>query len=245
MHGRTVERPGPGELHVWSLRFADLAPQLDRLERGLDDAERERASRFATEELRQRWALGRGAARHILAGCLGIAAGDVPIVARPCTACGARHGKPALAPPADDLRFNVSHTRERLLIAVAERREVGIDAEPADRAPTLVSTAHTWLAEPELQAVERLTPAAKDRALLRLWTAKEAYLKAVGVGLNADLREVEIGLDEEPELRAAPGETQPGRWQLSTIAAAEDTVAVVAVAREGGERREVTIRTAL
>jgi 4'-phosphopantetheinyl transferase len=220
---------GPDELHVWSLSFADAASLQDRFERQLDEAEWVRSRRFATDELRRRWAIGRGAVREILAGYLGIAARDVAIVLRPCAACGGPHGKPALAPPADGLRFNVSHTGELLLVAVAPGREVGIDAEPVGRARPLASTAHSWLGDPESRALERVPPQERERALLRLWTLKEAYLKAAGVGLNADLREVVVALGGEPALQAAPAEPHPERWLLLPVETPDDTVASLAV----------------
>ena len=233
------------DLHVWSLRFADVASAQDRLGRGLDDAEQAWARRFATEELRRRWAIGRGALREILGGYLGLAAQDVPIVQRPCTVCGEPHGKPALAPPADGVRFNVSHTTERLLVGVTQDREVGIDAEPVGRASRLTATAHSWLAAPEAEMLERLPPQRREPALLRLWTFKEAYLKAVGVGLNADLREVVVGLDAQPVLQAAHGETHPQRWLLLPVETSADTVAALAVPGREGEPRppHIELRT--
>jgi 4'-phosphopantetheinyl transferase len=235
----------PDQVDVWSLRFADVASSHERLERGLDEGERTRAQRFATEELRRRWAIGRGVLREILAGYLGIAAQDVPIVSRPCAVCGEPHGKPALAPPADGVQFNLSHTTERLLVAVAQGREAGVDAEPAGRASRVAATASSWLAGPEATAVERLPSPEREQALLRLWTLKEAYLKAVGVGLNADLREVLVGLDPRPVLQAAPGEQHPERWLLVPVEAPADTVASLAVPGREYEPRQprVELRT--
>jgi len=115
---------------------------------------------------------------------------------------GCRHGKPALASPAG-LHFNVSHTTERLLVVVARDREVGVDAEPVARAGRLAATSRSWLAGPEATALERLPPQEREPALLRLWTFKEAYLKAVGIGLNGDPRETVVGLDARPVLHVA------------------------------------------
>jgi 4'-phosphopantetheinyl transferase len=227
---------GPDELHVRSLRFADAASLQDRFEGQLDHAEWVRSRRFATDELRRRWAIGRGAVREILAGYLGIAARDVPIAPRPCAACGGPHGKPALAPPADGLCFNVTHTGELLLVAVAQGREVGIDAEPVGRARPLAATAHSWLGVPETRALERLPPHEREQALLRLWTLKEAYLKAVGVGLNADPREVVVDLDRQ-ELQAALAERHPERWLLLPVDTPDDTVASLAVPARADESR--------
>jgi 4'-phosphopantetheinyl transferase len=245
MHRCSPGRLGPDDMDVWSLRFADVASSHERLERGLDEGERTRAQRFATEELRRRWAIGRGVLREILAGYLGIAAQDVTIVSRPCAVCGEPHGKPALAPPADGVQFNLSHTTERLMVAVAHGREVGVDAEPAGRASRVAATAGSWLARSEAATLERLPPQEREQPLLRLWTLKEAYLKAVGIGLNADLREVVVGLDPRPVLQTAPGEQHPERWLLVPLETPADTVASLAVLGREYEPRgpRVELRT--
>jgi 4'-phosphopantetheinyl transferase len=227
-----VDRIGPDELHVWTLCFADAAAVSGRLASELDDSERARASGFATPELRQRWTVARGALRTILASYLGVPARTVPLVVRPCTACGGPHGKPALADPAGRLRFNLAHTRDRLVVAVALAREVGVDAEPVTSERSLASTAHSWLAPAEAWAIENLPVARRDSILLRLWTLKEAYVKAVGTGLNTDLRTVVVALGEDgARLETAPEEPAPGRWLLLALEGLDDTVASLAVAR--------------
>ena len=99
----------------------------------------------------------------------------------------------------------------------------------------MVSIAHSWLAPGETAATEHLPPPERERSLLRLWTLKEAFLKAVGVGLNADLREVTVGLGDRPELQAAPGEPHPERWLLLPSETPSDTVASLAVVRRGDQ----------
>jgi 4'-phosphopantetheinyl transferase len=230
-----VDRLGPDELQVWTLRFADAATMDGELGRALDETERARAERFAAAELSQRWTIARGTLRAILASYLGVPARDVPLVARPCTACGGPHGKPALAGPAGDLCFNVSHTRDRLVVAVVRGREVGVDAEPVNGGRPLGSTASSWLAPSEARVIESLAPAARQLTLVRLWTVKEAYVKAVGTGLNTDLRAVVVGLGEQAVLLAAPGEPSPDRWLLLPVEVADDTAVSLAVARKEHE----------
>ena len=179
--------------------------------------------------------------REILARYLGVATRDVAIVLRPCAACGGPHGKPALAPPADGLRFNVAHTGEVLLVAVAHGREVGIDAEPVDHGRPLASTAHSWLAGPEGPALECVPTQEREQALLRLWTLKEAYLKATGVGLNAELRDVVVRPGGEPVLQAAPAEPHPERWLPLPVQTPDDTVASLAVRARRDESRKLRV----
>lgn len=90
--------------------------------------ERARAARFLRDEPRRRWQAGRGALRTVLGGYLGIAPAAVEL------RLGHR-GKPALADPDASLRFNLSHSDELALIALARGREVGIDVERIGERP--------------------------------------------------------------------------------------------------------------
>ena len=89
-----------------------------------------------------------------------------------------------------------------------------------------------------------MPPQEREQALLRLWTLKEAYLKAVGVGLNADLREVVVRPRREPVLQAAPAEPHPERWLLLPVETPDDTVASLAVPARADESRtpQVVVR---
>lgn len=84
----------------------------------------------------------------------------------------------------------------------------------------------------------------RERALIRLWTLKEAYLKAAGVGLNAELRDVVVRPGREPVLQAAPEEPHPERWLLLPVESPDDTVASLAVRARVDESRapQVVVR---
>lgn len=92
--------------------------------------ERARAARFLRDEPRRRWQAGRAALRTVLGDYLGIAPAAVELRL-------GRRGKPALADPEASLRFNLSHSGELMLIALAQGREVGVDVERiAERPPS-------------------------------------------------------------------------------------------------------------
>jgi 4'-phosphopantetheinyl transferase len=93
------------------------------------------------------------------------------------------YGKPALR--TGELEFNVSRAGGLAAIAVSTGYAIGLDIERAGRWPEPVAFARRYLAPEEADAVEAL-PAEERRAeLTRLWTAKEAYVKALGTGLTA------------------------------------------------------------
>ena len=105
-----------------------------------------------------------------------------------------RHGKPFLAdsPPKDALQFNASGSQELAVCAVTLGREVGIDIE-ACRPIEDEAFVEQCLAPAERQAYATLSPEEKSAAFYRLWTRKEAYLKAHGTGLSRPLSSFEVG----------------------------------------------------
>ena len=105
-------------------------------------------------------------------------------------------GKPAFEASLG-IHFNLSHGGERVMAAVSDR-PVGCDVErisPFDEA-----VARECLTDGELVWVQRAQPGSdRDRAFIRLWVRKEAYVKAVGRGLGIDLKSVSILPKESPQ----------------------------------------------
>src|SRR5215213_2211338 len=121
--------PSPGtwllfhnEVHVWRAALDVPAPRLHAFERTLTPDEQNRAAQFRFPHLRRRFIAGRGILRAILSGYLGVAPETIQFGYT-------SYGKPFLVMCAGwaALSFNVTHTREMALYAVAEARAVGVD----------------------------------------------------------------------------------------------------------------------
>lgn len=113
------------EVHVWAVRLdADGWPLAD----GLPAEERERAGRVRRENARRRWVASRWALREVLGRYLGCEPAAVRLRL-------GEHGKPLLADPAASLRFNLSHSAELALVAIADGREVGVDVQELGERP--------------------------------------------------------------------------------------------------------------
>jgi len=101
------------------------------------------------------------------------------------------HGRPCLDPPslAPDLCFSLSHTPGLAACAVAVGHDVGIDVEGIHR-PSLDDddVAALCFTPAELAPLQGLPLAQRREARLELFTLKEAYVKARGLGLALDLR---------------------------------------------------------
>jgi 4'-phosphopantetheinyl transferase len=174
--------PQAGEL-VAVVADLDVAPaRLAELRRTFAPREEERFLSFAHDEHRNRWGASRGILREVLGAALGIAPGSVVFRFGP-------HGKPFV----DGLRFNISHSGGRALIALAHV-EVGADIElPKGRRTDDI--ARRFYAPGEIARMFALTDAAaRQDAFFRVWTCKEAFLKATGEGLSRSTRSYEIEL---------------------------------------------------
>lgn len=159
----------PGTVHLTWLDVRRLAGQRDLLESVLSPAERERAARYATPELRDRFALVRGVLRRRLGRYLGR---DPARLAIDLTT----YDQPVLS--GRELGFSVSHARHLALLAFALEPCVGVDVAWLEEAVEAASISR-WL--PDL-------PAGANRIdSFRAWTLEEARRKAAGVGFGAAL----------------------------------------------------------
>jgi 4'-phosphopantetheinyl transferase len=224
--------PGPGcagldagEVHVWRFGLDPPAGDLTRFEPTLDGDERRRADRFRIEVLRRRFVAGRGALRAILGAYLGCPAGSVAF------AYG-EHGKPRLVDDAG-LEFNLAHSHDRAVCALALGRAVGVDVEavrPLDDAGRIIGRFFSPREQAEFLALpetERLA------AFFRAWARKEAFLKAVGTGLATQLDSFDVTLGPaQPAalLRVGDDPSEAARWSLRDLDAGPGFAGAVAVA---------------
>lgn len=188
----------PMPLRLWRVAL-DREP--DALELAwLSDDERARAARFAFARDRRRYLAAHCALRRILAACTARPAGELRFEAGP-------HGKPALAPPAPACSFNLSHSEEVALIAVAPHDEpVGVDVEMLRELPDAERLAERHYTLRERRELREAAPGrARQLAFLRGWTRKEACLKALGSGLAIEPHGFETGLSPEPRVVGITG----------------------------------------
>ncbi len=157
----------------------------------LSAQERDRLARIVDPVQRRRRAASRVALRRALAEALGVPPSDVPLRVAP-------DGAVRLA-GTRDLWFSVSHAGAIGVIAVSRVGVVGVDVEMPRPAEVVVPIARRWFSTAEAQALEAMTGADAGDAFLRCWTAKEAAVKAVGVGLAHYIGRVVV----EPDLSRA------------------------------------------
>jgi 4'-phosphopantetheinyl transferase len=178
----TSSSEGVYEVAVFSVDLDQPAVVVERLERLLPEAERD-----APAPIR----VARAATRIVLAERLGADPITVAI-SRECAHCGHHaHGRPTLVAN-DQLSFSLSHSGSYAVIALAgDGALVGVDVEEIRARARIDALAERVLNDEEHAAWSTL--ANEDERLhsfLAVWTAKEAYLKALGIGITTRLRDV-------------------------------------------------------
>ena len=176
-------------IDVWHIDLTRVAAH--RLA-ALSEVERERVARI--EKLRsettvETFGTSRAALREILAGYVGSQAADLRIGV-------AAHGRPKLeAGDGAALDFNLSHTGGHALLAVCAAARVGVDVETIDRSRDVEAIAARFFTQAEQHRV--LSAPDVSRTFYRMWTCKEAYLKALGTGLSRSPRSFELDLPRD------------------------------------------------
>jgi 4'-phosphopantetheinyl transferase len=211
---------------VWWARRGDAAPDLVAL---LDDAEQQRWQAYRREEDRQRFLVGCSLAKAAVASHEGGRPQGV-VLDRTCTQCGKPHGKPVVK--GSVLELSVSHSGDRVAVAITVGTPVGVDVEEAGkrgRSPggeDLDALTRYVMSDVELAALADRSP----EAFLVAWTRKEAVTKATGDGLRVPFREVIVSAPgQPPRLIAWPYPESPESVSLFDLDAGPGYAAALAV----------------
>ena len=220
------ELPWPhDDVHVWRATLTWPEAAAHRLEQCLAADERDKMERFRFEKDRRRYLVGRGLLRSLLGRYLDVAPQELRFET---TAAG----KPHLATGQGQLQFNLAHSGEYVLIAIADGRAVGIDVEEVRDDFDAGEIAAHFFSLAEQRELEALTGRAKIEAFFECWTRKEAYVKARGEGLSLPLDQFDVSLLPGGAARliaTRPDAAEARRWQLSGIDVADGYKAALAV----------------
>ncbi len=218
----------PSQVHLWCCRTDLSIAEAAERSRLLSGAERERANRFRDAVVRIAFVAARSWLRRVLAAYTLIPASRLRFEEGP-------FGKPVLDYGSAERRiaFNLSHSGELAIVAVAAGMDLGVDIERIRPMP--VDVMADCLASREAAALAALAPELREEAFIRCWTRKEAYLKATGAGLNVPLRSFAVSLDPQMA-RLLAVESDPGEaacWQLADLRPAPGYCGALAARQHG------------
>jgi 4'-phosphopantetheinyl transferase len=200
------------DVDVWLLRpEVDLPAEHAGIHALMDAEEVRRHQAFVFERHRREFLATRTLVRVVLASYR-------PVVPRAWRFRTNEYGRPAIEPP-DRLRFNVANHPTLVALAVRDGAELGIDLEPVTRAGEILNVAEAAFAPEELIALRALPESERADRALSLWTLKESYIKARGMGLSLPLEAFAFTFDApRPRISFVPPiADDPMRWQFRTV----------------------------
>ena len=190
-------------IEVWNIYLPDHYGDTVLCRNLLSREELERAAKFIKPGDTDGFILSRGLLRRILAECLNIEPSALQFSRN-------KQGKPFLAD--GTLEFNVSHSRDRLLIAVTAGRAVGIDIEFRRSGLNMESIAKRWFAPAEQKFFHSLEN--PSDGFFEIWAKKEAYVKALGLGIYKELNTFAVPTGEKP---FSANISNDARWFFKTL----------------------------
>jgi 4'-phosphopantetheinyl transferase len=171
---------------LWLIGPAGPAGVSEDLWNDLAPDEKDRANRFHHAPDRTLFALTRAVLRNLLGEVTGVSPTEIAFAHGP-------YGKPFLAGISGP-HFNVSHSGRWALIGFSERRPIGVDIEFMRAADDELKLARSFFSDAEYLHLAGLEATARLQAFYRIWTCKEAVLKAYGAGIAEHLKNFSIQL---------------------------------------------------
>lgn len=222
------------QIHLWQLEQADF--ELSSIENEclawLTESELARFRRFQFDRHRKQLLLGRILMRIALSRYDGSVTPESWVFAHNA------YGKPAISEEQNSasLYFNLSHSADKVVLAVSRFEDIGVDIECARKPRRVAAIAQRYFSGKETAEIFSLPEDQQQSRFYDLWTLKEAYIKACGMGLAIPLQHFSYGFlgtnglsVEFDALRA----DDPDAWQLWQLSVGSDFKLALA-AKAGG-----------
>jgi 4'-phosphopantetheinyl transferase len=172
---------------IWYAQLGNHGDEVGSIARDcLSLDEQARVGQYRSREVAERYVMSRAMVRMVLSERLKAAPADLRLGRTDA-------GKPTI----QGLHFNLSHSGDLIVLAVNERQDVGVDIERRRDVKRVDALVRRWLTVAEREDLEREMARGVERSesFLRVWSQKEARLKAIGVGIagaqTARVQEIE------------------------------------------------------
>ena len=140
------------------------------------------------------------------------------------------YGKPELSKNINniDLQFNVSHSENIAIYGITCHNLIGVDVEYIRPMPEAENLARRFFTRKESEKITTLPSTDKHKEFFTLWTGKEAYLKAIGKGINGGLDRVEISTQEPRKFIKLP-ELHQNNYNLFYLTPEQNYLGAIAI----------------
>jgi 4'-phosphopantetheinyl transferase len=176
----------PNEIQLWLVEDQSIMdPELLASYKSLLTREdKKRYERLLFPQQKKQFLVSRALLRCVLADTLGLAPAELEFAKND-------YGKPRLAMSdlPDSLEFNLSHTNQLSVLALTRQGDIGVDVEHLKRKVDMLKLAQRYFSQQEVDDLKTTEPLELNQRFFELWTLKEAYIKACGMGLAISLKD--------------------------------------------------------
>lgn len=173
------------DVHVWASPLDLDSLEYEKFWELLSGEEKDRANRFAFDHLRHRFVAAHGKLRQLIAKYLQVLPQRIVFQKN-------SHGKLYLG--GSPLHFNLSHSKNLALYAFTLNRAIGVDVEFIRQKIEAEEIAQRFFSEAEVRSLLSFAPERRTQAFFKCWTRKEAFIKALGLGIFYPLEQFEVDL---------------------------------------------------
>jgi len=203
------------EIQVWQIPLVGGSDTEFQLRKLLSTEELDRAGRFHFVSDQRRFTFRRAVLRQLLAQHLGSSPQAIQLKF-------GTHGKPAVHGQvgACGLQFSCSHSADWALIALARGSELGVDLEQHRHMAEVEDLAKNFFSPSEISELMKLPPELKTAGFFNCWARKEAFVKAIGLGLSYPLNRFSVSLapDKPAALLAVADDAEAlKKWELISL----------------------------
>jgi 4'-phosphopantetheinyl transferase len=218
-------------IHVWAFELDGTSALVEQCRSYLSIGEHQRADRFVFERDRVHHTVAHGVLRHLLGRYCGIRPESLQfsVTAAGKPSMARLPANPAEGPPG--IHVNLTHSGGRALLGVSQGRELGIDLEQVRPNIEVLSISRNYFFGAERDAIEGALSVTRDSLFFRYWVAKEAVLKAQGIGLGFPLDQFRVDFlpgDAEARIETFDPGRLDGGWIVRMLPSDAGWLAAVA-----------------
>ena len=214
------------EVHIWSAVLDQPKTVIDGYYSILSDYEREMVNKYKSEELKNRQIISKGVLRVLIAKYTNFSPNEINLYYN-------EFGKPFVSGDSDgnNLFFNLSHSDNIAVFIFSKNWNVGIDVERVKELADMESVVNLCFSESEKKWFGKIQSAKKKEIFYKIWTSKEAYIKAIGKGLSFSPNRISLvqKTDNELFINEINGDKDYSRWKLITFKPHPDFISSVVI----------------
>ena len=193
-----------GDIQIWVISLDSDDKFRSACLDALGEKGRKRIDYFKFKQVQESYIISQGGLRLLLSYYLGIPGAEIQLgrlsKGKPCS----------LDNP--NLRFNMSNSGRRVVYAFSLDEEIGIDLERLRNLPDLEELIQKNYSDSEREYINKI-PDQKQYRFFKFWTIKEAYLKAIGVGMRIPPHYLQFSIQNgNYKLESIKGEVDTDEW---------------------------------